>query len=160
MLETQEKVLPLKTLNEMAVLLEKDEPLNKNFSNEDLHVLYSLAYSLYQAGDFSQAREIFHQLAYLKPLKQKYWMGLGACFQLERTYDEALKAWSMAAILDEEDSTPHLHAAECYFSMSHIEEGIKALKTAKSLSEKAPKEILDKITGLEACWCLKKQEGV
>ena len=159
MLKTQEKDLFQKTLNEMAVLLEKDEPLSKDFSNEDLHVLYSLAYSLYQVGDYGQAREIFHQLAYLKPLKQKYWMGLGACFQLERTYGEALKAWSMAAILDENDPSPHLHAAECYFSMHNIEEGIKAIKTAKNLSENAPEEILEKITGLEACWCSKQQEG-
>lgn len=159
MLSGQEKNLLQKTLSEMALLLQKDEPLDKNFSNEDLHVLYSLAYSLYQAGDYLQAREIFHQLAYLKPIKQKYWMGLGACFQMERSYDEALKAWSMAAILDESDPTPHLHAAECYFSKECVDKGIKALEKAKSLSENASQEIIEKIVGLEACWCSQEQKG-
>jgi len=160
MFSTDEKQLLQKSLGEISALIENDEPLNKkDFSNEDLRILYSLAYSLYQSGDYGQAKLIFHQLVVSKPLKQKYWLGLGACLQLEKSYTEALKAWGMASILDGEDPTPHFHAAECSFALNDAEQGWNALKVSKELLTSKHRELQTKIQQLENYWKKEAEEG-
>ena len=116
------------------------EPIKCVFADEDYDTIYSLAYSLYGTGDYGQAKEIF---------QKKYWMGLGACWQLEKSYEEALKAWSMVALLDDTDPTPHFHATQCYFYMEEREEGLKALQAAKKRIGYASGDIEEKIKGLE-----------
>ena len=160
MFTEHEKTLLHNTLVEVANLIKRDEPLNRNdFSNDDLNVLYSLAYGLYQAGDYAQAKEIFHQLVLSKPFKKDYWMGLGASCQLEKNYMEALKAWSMVALLDDKDPTPHFHAAECYFSDANPEEAFKALSAAKDRLSVSDTDLKHKINGLEAGWTKEEQQG-
>jgi type III secretion system low calcium response chaperone LcrH/SycD len=111
------------------------ESVKRILTDEDYDTLYSLAYSLYGTGDYGRAREIFHRLVLSHPFQKRYWMGLGACYQLEKSYEQALRAWSMVALLDDTDPTPHSQAAECYFSMRNEEEGEKALRAAKERLE-------------------------
>ena len=115
MLQRKEKELIQITLKEIASLLQKREPLNKDFSNEDLELLYSVATSLHHAGEMTQAREIFHQLALSNPLTQKYWKGLGSCLQNENSWEKAAKAWKMATLIEREDPLSYLNLAECCF---------------------------------------------
>jgi len=156
----EEKKLLQKALGEISSLVEHDEPLSKkNFVAEDLRVLYSLGYSLYQAGDYVQAKTIFHQLLLSKPLKQTYWIGLGACLQLEKKYDEALKAWGMAVILDARDPTPHVHAAECNFALGDFDQGWEGLRLARSLIKDQHAPLLAKVDQLESYWKKTSEEG-
>lgn len=140
-------------LAEIFSFIEKEGPLNPlQFSNEDLEVLYALAYHSYQARDLEKAKDLFHQLVLSKPLEQKYWMGLAASYHLKGDFLEALKGWSMSALLDHEDPNPHFYAGECYFSLSRPEEGKKALLCAKKRLQKGDKTLKDQITHLENFW--------
>jgi len=159
MFSAEEKKLLQKTLGEIGQRIQNDEPLNKDFSNEDLSVLYSLAFNLYQNGDYDQAKMIFHQLVLSKPLKQRYWLGLGACLQLEKQFEEALKAWGMASILDGHDPTPHFHAAECNFALNDYEQGWEALKASKKLLNPGHLELQAKIAQLETYYKKEAEEG-
>lgn len=159
MLQLKEKELIQKTLKEVAAFLSPPQPLNKDFSSEDLELLYSVATSLHHAGDTAQAGEIFHQLALSYPLTQKYWKGIGSCFESENNWEKAAKAWEMATLIEREDPLPYLHLAECCFSMDDAKKGIEALKTAKSLNIKDSKEVTKKIHFLETIWCQEEQRG-
>lgn len=153
MFSPSEKQQLEKILEPISSLIEKDEPLNsQDFSNEDLRTLYSLAYQFYQSKDYDQAKSIFHQLVISKPLKQKYWLGLGACFQLEKNYTEALKAWGMASILEGDDPMPYFHAAECNFALNDPKQGWNALKVSKMLLTNKHEELKGKIKQLESAW--------
>ncbi|MCK4935141.1 MAG: hypothetical protein KAR79_06095 [Simkaniaceae bacterium] len=130
----------------------QDEPLEqKNFSSADAKALYSLAYRLYDIGDYKQSKKIFKELVVSKPLEQKHWFGLASILQLENTYHEALVSWSMAALLNDLDPQPHFHAAECLLSLEQIDEAFKALSMAK-VRAKNHLDILEKIELLESSW--------
>ena len=159
MLQTKEKELIQKTLKEVTSLLQNREPLNKDFSSEDLELVYSLAISLHHAGEVTQAGEIFHQLALSSPLVEKYWKGLGLCLQSENKWGKAAKAWKMATLVEKKEPLSFLHLAECCFSMSDFEEGCKALKTAKDLEGKGSSEVTRKILYLENTWLKQEKEG-
>lgn len=143
-------------------IVRKDEPLNqKDFSSEDVAVLYSLGYSLYEAGDYAHSKEIFQQLVVSKPLEQKHWFGLGSILQLEGNYNKALVAWSMSALIVDEDPLPHFHAAECLISLKQWSEAAKALKASKKRITASPEhlEIKDKIEVMEKAWAHKSEKA-
>ncbi len=142
-------------------IVRKDEPLNsKDCSNEDVSVLYSLGYSLYEAGDYAHSKKIFQQLVISKPLEQKYWFGLASSLQLERHYNEALIAWSMSALILDEDPFPHFHAAECLISLNQQEEAAKALKASKTRITATPEHlnIKNQIEVMEKAWGHKSEK--
>eukprot|EP01066_Platyproteum_vivax_P005981 Platyproteum_vivax@DN1839_c0_g1_i1.p1 len=155
--DDQEKVK--QALGELANLMQKDEPLNKEYSNDDLRVLYTLAYTLYQGNDYEQAKKIFQQLAASKPFTKKYWIGLGSCWQMESSYTEALKAWGMAALIDASDPSPHHHAAECYLALEDYVEGLKALRATKSRLTDDHQALQEKVENLESSWKKEEMKG-
>lgn len=155
-----QKELLQQAIQEITQHLDANEKLKeKNFSQEDLDVLYSLAYRLYQSGDYGQAKTVFHQLVLLEPLIQKYWLGLGVCLQLEKKYEEALKTWGMASVLDGYDPTPHFHAAECNFALGDLDQTWKTLKAAKGLLTPGHRELSAKIHQLESYLKKEAEEG-
>ncbi len=144
-----------KALTEVGALIENGQPLlPKNFSNEDLEILYTLGYHLYNSGDYAQAKLIFKQLVLSKPLEHRHWFGLGSVLQIEKTYSEALVSWSMASLLNGEDPLPHFHAAECLLSLNQKEEAFKAFDSAEVLIKNTGKqeELLGKIEYLKERW--------
>lgn len=149
MIKTADQEKVQEALEKITSLMQQDKPWNPEHSNEDLRALYTLAYTFYQEGDFVQAAELFHQLVHLKPLTQKYWLGVGACAQMQQRYTEALQAWGMAAILNATDPTPHFHAAECYNALQDNEEGMKAVRATKSRLTQAHKTLETKVSNLE-----------
>lgn len=156
MLSVEDKAKIQQTLTEISGLLEQGRPLNKDYSNDDLRIIYSFAYTLYQTGDYDQAKPIFQQLAAFKPFEQKYWLGLAACWQMEKQYDEALKGWAMAFLLKEEDPIPHFHAAECYEALGNDVEGIKAIRACRARLTKSHLELEEKLIHLE--YSLKREQ--
>lgn len=153
MLSTREKQLIQEALRETGKLIKGGEPLNKrDFSNEDLEVLYATAHRLYEAKDFIRAKEIFHQLIMSKPLHQKYWLGLAACMQLEKRFEEALRVWGVASIIDGDDPMPHFHAAECFVALKDFDQALKALEASKALVTTKHRALEEKILCFENKW--------
>jgi type III secretion system low calcium response chaperone LcrH/SycD len=159
MLSSDDQKQMKQALGQIANSMERDQPLNKEYSNDDLRVLYTLAYTLYQANDYEQAKQIFQQLAACKPFTKKYWIGLGSCWQMKQCYSDALKAWGMAALIDAHDPTPHYHAAECYLALEDYVEGLKALRATKSRLTEEHQALQEKVKNLESSWKKEEKKG-
>ena len=115
----------------LDAIIHKKEPLmGGDFTAEDLIVLYNLAYGLYQNGDYEKASEIFQQLTFTKPFEPKHWVGLASVLQMQKNYQNALQAWTMAAMMLD-TAEPHFHAAECLTSLGNKAEAQKALEEAE-----------------------------
>lgn len=126
-------------LSNLGRLVQEGKPIPiDTFTQEDFNTLYTIGYGLYEAGDFAQAKTVFHQLVLAKPLQSEYWFCMGSCLQMERSFTEALSAWAMCALLDGQNPLPHFHAAECYFSLSDIAEGKKAIQLFLQLAQESP----------------------
>jgi type III secretion system low calcium response chaperone LcrH/SycD len=94
---------------------------------------YATAFGLYEKGDYRGAALLFTQLVLTDPYSEHYWQGLASSKQMAREYMAAIHAWSLVALLKEEDPLPHFHAAECFLSLEEKEEALKALEAALSL---------------------------
>ncbi len=120
------------------------------FVEEDITLLYELAYNLYQTNDFVQAGEIFQRLVIAKPFEARYWQAFASCLHMQKKYQEALVPWSMWCLIDDTNPLPHFHAAESLFSLNEKEEGLKALKAAEALDSKG--FLTNKIEALRLAW--------
>ncbi|MEI8301137.1 MAG: SycD/LcrH family type III secretion system chaperone [Chlamydiota bacterium] len=148
--EAQDKLK--KALRKIGQNIENHSMMSPHdFTNEDISLLYSLGVNLYEQGDYTQAKTVFQRLVLAKPHEKKFWMALGASLQMKKHYQEALTSWAMASLIQDEDPTPHFHAAECLLCLEDKTQAKKALQEAKKRSENDP--LLEKkIQALELAW--------
>ncbi len=105
-------------------------PKRTPLSEKEAESFYAFGFSLYGAGSFKKAADVFEVLCVQRPLQHRHWFGLASSLQESGEYDKALPAWAMAAILDSSNPYPHFHAAECCFSLKQIKEAKTALQAA------------------------------
>lgn len=126
------------------------------FTEEDVSLLYSLGYGLYEKCDYKNARTVFQRLVFARPYEIKYWTGLGAAQQMVKDFDDALTSWAMVSLLNDKDPLPHFHAAECYLSLKQFDEASKALSCSKERinNKQFPEHRLieQKVKALEEAW--------
>lgn len=96
-------------------------------SDEETERFYAYGFAQYRSGNWAEAADIFRLLCTRKPLEPRFWFALGATLQEANSYQEALNAWAMAALLNKEDPYPHFHAAECCLSLRLEQDAAKAL---------------------------------
>ena len=99
---------------------------------------YKVAYDLYQSADFKNAASAFSYLTVLNPYEHTYWMGLALCKQADRSYEEAIVAYTMAEAIHPEHPVAHLHLAQCYYAIQQREKVTEHLKQAIEVAGKIP----------------------
>lgn len=120
--------------------------MDLSIAKEDFSSLYAAAYAFYEAGDYEKAAELFTALTQSAPFEQAHWRGLASTRQMLSSYEEALHAWSIVALLNHEDPYVHFHAAECLISLGNSQEAAKALDMAEGrLDNPLNFELKDKI---------------
>ncbi len=119
---------------------------------EDEEELYGIAYSLYQKKNYFDATIFFRNLLKHSPKETKYWMGLGACSQMLKDYDEALDCYSISEELGLKQSPLlYIQAADCFFALNQIDKGLKSLERALQLSGNN-KKISEHIAFMRKVW--------
>lgn len=97
---------------------------------ESMDVIYSMAYSLYNAGKFAEAERIFKLLANLEHFESKYWKGLGAAREGLKNYEGALLVYGHLGAMDVKDPYPAFQAAKCFMALDKAGEAKSALRAA------------------------------
>jgi len=129
-------------------ILQEEFPKKKDWSEEELEALYFSAFAFYQKQDYEQAEFLFKQLCLVAPLQEPFWRGFAGSLQMHSKWKESLHAWSVVALLQEEDASCHFHAAECLFSLEDYKEASKALLLAEKRASSS--ELSCKIQQLKA----------
>lgn len=99
--------------------------------------IYALAYQFYEHGHYAEALPLFRFLTDRQPILRKHWMGLAATLLMLKEYEQALSAFSVAALQDPHDPYVHLHAADCLFGMDKTPDALNALEEALSEAAKS-----------------------
>ena len=94
----------------------------------------------YQSGYFKEAGDIFYCLSVLSPLRFSVWLSLGITEKLLHAHESALRAFSMAAILDPDAVAPHLYSGECYLALHKNDLAEASLKYALECVRDAAEE--------------------
>ena len=113
-------------------------------TDEEMEAIYGVAYNLYESGKYEDALQVFKFLCFFDHLEKKYWMGLGAVNQMLKKYDDANNAYSMAAMLDIDDPTPAMHAANCLLLAGKKKEAESALNFVKEMAPKEQQHLRDR----------------
>ena len=110
----------------------------RGLSDQEMDAIYAMAYNFYNHGKFEKAEQAFKFLTYYDHLEKKYLLGLAACRQMSGNYAGAVDTYGVATIMDPEDPTGSLHAAECLIAMKDTERAIQACYTALDICGTVP----------------------
>lgn len=122
-------------------------------SAEQLSLLYTLAYHLYENGKCVDSKRIFRFLTICEPFDRRYWMGLAASYLLLKDYSGALECYSVAAVQEPNDPYVHLYAADCFFAQGQIETGIRTLESAITAAKKSnSNSLLVQLENMHQAW--------
>ena len=125
----------------------------KGITDSEMEAIYSLGYSFYTTGRYEDAEKVFRFLVLFDHLNQKYWTGLGAVYQVEKRYSEAITAYGYASFLDLKNPKPQYFAAECFAALgdkSNALSAIAALETYCPNSTELGRDYLAKAADLKA----------
>jgi type III secretion system low calcium response chaperone LcrH/SycD len=93
-------------------------------------ILYALAYSYYDHGNYEHAGELFDRLVGHDPMEKKYLLGLAACHKMRADYKTAVKIYNGRLLRECDDPRVHLHRAECLIALKDYDQAAKALAEA------------------------------
>lgn len=99
-------------------------------SDQQIELLYTEGYRDYEENRVEKAGEIFNLLVMLNPFTAKHWLALGATDMTLGKWEEALKRFAVATLLEPEDPYPHFHAYLSYTALGDEVEAEKALIAA------------------------------
>lgn len=98
------------------------------WNEKSVEALHSAAFEQYSNNDYEAALESYRALLVLNSSDNRVWLGYGATAMMLRRYDDAVKAYGHAALLDPMDPRAFFHAMECHLAMKN---GAQALEAAK-----------------------------
>lgn len=86
-------------------------------SQEDLVLLYTLGYQMFETGQFKDALNVFDVLSLLFPLNPVLTLAKGTCLQRVKNWEGAIEQYLVAAHLDHSDPIPYYYCYECYIQL-------------------------------------------
>ncbi|WP_461535782.1 SycD/LcrH family type III secretion system chaperone [Spongorhabdus nitratireducens] len=105
-------------------------------SDEAMEATYSMAHAHYESGNYEQAAEAFQYLCYHDHEEPRYFMGLGACQQMLKTYGQAAKTFFYVAGLDTSDPTPLFAMVDIYLALRNYDKALAVLDEALKVAGK------------------------
>ena len=109
----------------------------KGITDAEMEAIYSMGYSFYTTGRYEDALKVFRFLVLFDHLCQKYWIGLGAVYQVKKQYNDAIAAYGYASFLDLKNPKPQYFAAECFAALG---DKANALSAITALETYCPEE--------------------
>ena len=110
-------------------------------SDDQLEVLYTVAYGAYQAKNYADAEVLFQALCLYKHMDPRFWLGLGGSRQGLKKYKGAIEAYEMAGLAGAlGDPTPFLYAGMCFLNLGDKESARVAFLSTEALCEEGNSE--------------------
>lgn len=88
----------------------------------ETEALYTQAYDYFQDEQYEKALPAFAKLTQLSHLEQRFHFGYAATLQCMGLYNEAIRAYMTASILDLADAEPTLGIGYCLMQLKHYSE--------------------------------------
>lgn len=120
----------------------------RGLTETQLEAVYGLGSILYEQKKFEQAEQVFAWLVREKPISARFLKALGAARQMMERYESALDAYGLAAVIDLDDPTPSLHAAECLLHLNEVDRARQALDAASEQAGDKHADVIEKIATL------------
>lgn len=106
--------------------------------DQELEAVYALGFNFYNQARWLDALKVFSFLVAHNHFERRYQVARAACLQMLKQYDEALKAYVIAHVMDITDPLVALHIAECLIAQGKREDALTALETVRAQTEDKP----------------------
>jgi type III secretion system low calcium response chaperone LcrH/SycD len=118
-------------------------------SAESLEVMYYFGHTFFRNGKYAEALKLFSLLLICDHLDRRYYMGMGACLQMQEQHADALKYYRIASLLDLTDPASLTHGAECSLALGDTSDARKALDYAlvQAKAHERHHEWIDRVEG-------------
>ncbi len=88
-------------------------PEMARFSDEQVEIIYGIAYAMFNQGKLEIAHGLFQTLMIYRPTNPRILLAYGICCKKTLRFDAAISALSSAYFCDPEDLNPVMHLSEC-----------------------------------------------
>ena len=102
----------------------------KGITDDQCEALYTLGYGLYERGRYTDALKILGYLVMLNHTEHRYLLALGATAQALGKYEDALKQYMAATLLDPTDPSPVVHSIPCLIELGHFQPALESCDLA------------------------------
>ncbi len=102
---------------------------------DEIEKKYQKAKALFENGFLKKAKEIFVNLTLKKPFNWEFWFALGATYEEEKNFDQAIISYNMSIVLNPKNAQSYLHLAECFLSQNNKKLAIENLKIAEKYAK-------------------------
>lgn len=129
--------LPMLDVDAVRALKEKIESLPgySRFSDNQIELIYSVAYSIFMQGKIESACSIFQILMIYRPLDVRVLTAFGLCCKQLGMFDQAIPALTAAYLLDPSDLKLAVHISECLAATGKNSESLQILGPVLELAE-------------------------
>jgi type III secretion system low calcium response chaperone LcrH/SycD len=114
-------------------------PCLARFTEEQIDMIYAIAFANYQQGKVETALGIFEVLMIYRPTDARIMLAYAVCCKKLVRFEVAIPAFVAAAFLNPEDVTASVHLAECFAAIGDkqaCESILLPLSTVVELDEK------------------------
>ena len=106
--------------------------------DDKIENVYAHAYQLYNSGKYTEAGYLFRLLMVLEPTEVKHYIGLAATMHMQKEFENAVRVYAIAGIVDPDNPIPYFHASDCYIQMRDKASAIIMLDMAVQKSKNKP----------------------
>jgi type III secretion system low calcium response chaperone LcrH/SycD len=131
----------------------------RGLADKDMEAIYAMGYLYYNNAKYEKALDVFRFLCFYDHLERRWWMGLAATWQMMKNFEDAIEAYRFAALLDVEDPTPHLHAADCFLAIGNTKDAESALMAVIHWAGEKPEHAAKKERAQALLQLMKDPEG-
>lgn len=108
------------------------------FTPDMMEVVYKYGYTLFQAGKFKEALDLFTFLRKLDVSSYRYSFAIAACHQYRHEYEEAGANYIICSYLDRLNPIPSFHLYDCFVKLDKPMSALQAIKETIALAELNP----------------------
>lgn len=110
----------------------------RDIPSDAIEQMYAVAYNYFESAKYEQAHKIFQLLCTLDHYQVRFFMGLGACRQALKQFEQAVDAYSFVTVIDVNEPRAPFHAGECHLALGNMEAAESGFYTANHLAKKQP----------------------
>lgn len=88
-------------------------PALERFSDEQVEIVYGIAYAMFNQGKLEAAHGLFETLVIYRPTDARIMLAFGICCKKMLRFEAAIPALMAAFFCDPEDLTSAIHLSEC-----------------------------------------------
>ncbi len=113
----------------------KKLPEVARFSDEQIEIIYGIAYAFFNQGKLEAAHGLFETLVIYRPLDSRIMLAYGICCKKMLRFDAAIPALTAAFFCNPEDLSSAIHLSECLAVIGKYEECRQVLDPLVQLTE-------------------------